>query len=132
MTSQASALTLSSRMQQASPSMTVAIAQRARGLQQQGKKIINIASGERDFDTPAGAFYLFVDCQKALNRATADGEHLQSDVQLAHYLLEEAGVATVPGSAFGQPGHLRLTFSLAGEDVFFACEKIVSVLEALQ
>ncbi|WP_158782832.1 pyridoxal phosphate-dependent aminotransferase [Pantoea sp. BAV 3049] len=81
---------------------------------------------------PAGAFYLFVDCQKALNRATADGQQLQSDLQLASYLLEHAGVATVPGSAFGLPGHLRLTFSLADQDVFTACENIVSVLETLQ
>ena len=36
---------------------------------------------------------------------------IQTDVELAEYLLNEAGVAMVPGSAFGAPGHLRLSFA---------------------
>jgi len=82
--------------------------------------------------SPAGAFYLFVDCQRALSRHTAEGDRLEDDRQLASYLLERAGVATVPGSAFGAPGYVRLTFSLADEDVFSACEQIVRLLETLQ
>ena len=34
-----------------------------------------------------------------------------TDVELCERLLDEAGVALVPGSAFGAPGHLRLSFA---------------------
>ncbi len=34
-----------------------------------------------------------------------------TDVELAEYLLNETGVALVPGSAFGAPGYMRLSFA---------------------
>ena len=54
-----------------------------------------------------GAFYAFPRMDGPLN--ALDG--VDDDVQLAEYLLEKAGVATVPGTAFGGPGHLRLSFA---------------------
>jgi len=36
---------------------------------------------------------------------------IDDDVQLAQLLLEKAEVALVPGSAFGSPGHIRLSFA---------------------
>ncbi len=51
-----------------------------------------------------GAFYLFPDCRA----------HMADDVALAEKLLE-AGVALVPGSAFGAPGYLRLSFATSIE-----------------
>lgn len=55
-----------------------------------------------------GAFYVFVDCSEAITHLG-----LSDDFQLAEHLLETAGVATVPGTAFGAPGHLRLSFALS-------------------
>ena len=55
----------------------------------------------------SGAFYVFVDCQQAI-----ESLGLSDDFQLAEHLLEHAGVATVPGTAFGAPNHLRLSFAL--------------------
>ncbi|EQD76518.1 Aspartate/tyrosine/aromatic aminotransferase [mine drainage metagenome] len=58
--------------------------------------------------TPAdGTFYLFADCRSFLNGTPSIGD----DVALATALLEHAGVAVVPGSAFGAPGHLRLSYA---------------------
>jgi len=58
-----------------------------------------------------GAFYAFPSFQDFI-----DGrEDISNDVELAAWMLEEAGVATVPGSAFGAPGHLRLSYA-AGMD----------------
>ncbi len=56
---------------------------------------------------PPGAFYAFPDCSALLARLGCD------DVALADHLLEQAGVAAVPGSAFGARGaeHLRLSFA---------------------
>jgi aspartate aminotransferase len=54
-----------------------------------------------------GAFYAFPSFQAFIERM--DG--LRDDVDLAAWLLERAGVSTVPGSAFGAPGHLRLSFA---------------------
>ena len=36
---------------------------------------------------------------------------IEDDVQLAQLLLEKAEVALVPGTAFGLPGHIRLSFA---------------------
>jgi aspartate aminotransferase len=58
---------------------------------------------------PDGAFYVFPDVSARLGGRYAD------DVSLAKALIEERYLAVVPGSAFGAPGHLRLSFA-AGED----------------
>ncbi|MEM9599783.1 MAG: pyridoxal phosphate-dependent aminotransferase [Pseudomonadota bacterium] len=60
---------------------------------------------------PDGAFYLFADCRDALAR-----KGLDSDTDLALAILQDIGVATVPGSAFYAPNHLRLSYA-AGMDV---------------
>lgn len=54
---------------------------------------------------PQGAFYLFPDVSRWIGARFAD------DDALAAHLLKEAHVAVVPGSAFGAPNHLRLSFS---------------------
>jgi len=54
-----------------------------------------------------GTFYCFPDFQGAID-SLAD---VSSDVELAEKLITDAGVALVPGSAFGAPGHLRLSFA---------------------
>ena len=54
-----------------------------------------------------GAFYAFPSFQGFLDSR----KDLGDDIELASWLLETAGVSTVPGSAFGAPGHLRLSFA---------------------
>lgn len=54
-----------------------------------------------------GTFYSFPSFQPVIDRM--DG--IEDDLQLAQYLLEKAEVAVVPGSAFGSPGHLRLSYA---------------------
>jgi len=74
----------------------------------------------------AGAFYLFPDVRGVLEQR----EELADDVALAAWLLDHAGVATVPGTAFGMPGHLRLSFATS-ESVFAdACRRIGAALAA--
>jgi len=58
-----------------------------------------------------GTFYSFPDVSAVIKRL--DG--VNDDVELAEYLLREAGVALVPGSAFGAPGYVRLSFATSME-----------------
>jgi aspartate aminotransferase len=60
---------------------------------------------------PAGAFYIFANCQRMIGRTSAAGTILTTDEDVAGALLDEAGIATVHGSAFGLPGYLRIGFS---------------------
>lgn len=57
--------------------------------------------------TPKGAFYCFPSFEDFIG----EGKVFSSDYELADYLLNKADTATVPGSAFGTPGHLRLSFA---------------------
>jgi len=54
-----------------------------------------------------GTFYTFPNVEGMIDRLNG----LHTDVDLAEFLINEAGVALVPGSAFGAPGHLRLSFA---------------------
>ncbi|MFN8009069.1 MAG: pyridoxal phosphate-dependent aminotransferase [Terriglobia bacterium] len=54
---------------------------------------------------PAGAFYAFPNISQFL------GSKLKNSVEFSSALLRQAGVAVVPGSAFGQEGHVRISFA---------------------
>ena len=71
----------------------------------------------------AGTFYAFADVTQAM---TAMG--CTSDTDFAETLLTESGVAVVPGSAFGAPGHIRLSFACSLETLKQAMERIGTVL----
>ncbi len=72
-------------------------------------------------ETPPGAFYVFANCEQAM---VAGG--FETDADFAMALLKQGGVATVPGSAFGSPGHVRLSYAAADEDIAKACERIAA------
>ena len=59
-----------------------------------------------------GTFYCFPQFQSVIDRL----DTVSDDLGLAEYLIEKAGVALVPGSAFGAPGYMRLSFA-TGLDV---------------
>jgi len=59
---------------------------------------------------PQGAFYVLPNFSAWLGR-TWKGEKIKDDVELCKFLLEEVRVAAVPGSAFGAPGYLRLSYA---------------------
>ena len=63
---------------------------------------------------PPGAFYAFAD----ISAVTSD------DAKFALQLLEETGVATVPGSAFYAPGHIRLSYAAAISELDAAMDRL--------
>ncbi len=64
-----------------------------------------------DFQPPQGGFYCFPDFSRII--ASLDG--VDDDQQMGDWLLDELGVAMVPGSGFGAPGHMRLSFAADSE-----------------
>jgi aspartate aminotransferase len=65
---------------------------------------------------PQGAFYLFPDVSEHFGRVISGVEVKNSD-DLASVLLSECKVATVPGSGFGQPRAIRLSYATSEEDI---------------
>ncbi len=72
-----------------------------------------------------GTFYAFPNFEGVLEQ-----HGLMSDVELAEKLIEDAGVALVPGSAFGAPGHLRLSYATSMDNLEKAIERLNSMLSS--
>ncbi|HQU63213.1 MAG TPA: pyridoxal phosphate-dependent aminotransferase, partial [Nitrosomonas sp.] len=72
-----------------------------------------------------GAFYAFADAREAINNLHGRGiiSH-PNDLAFSEYLLEKAGVAIVPGSAFGSEGYMRLSFATALTNLEKAMDRI--------
>jgi aspartate aminotransferase len=76
-----------------------------------------------------GAFYAFPDARVAIATLHRKGIIAQAtDIALSEYLLVEAGVAVVPGSAFGSEGYIRLSFATSMENLMKALERIKKAL----
>jgi len=74
--------------------------------------------------TPSdGTFYSFPSIQGFIDAR----DDLDDDVATANLLLDQGGVALVPGSAFGAPGHLRLSFATSMENLEQALDRIESI-----
>jgi aspartate aminotransferase len=71
----------------------------------------------------AGTFYAFADVSRAI---TAVG--CRDDSEFAELLLNDAGVAVVPGSGFGAPGHMRISFACSMETLENAIDRIGRLL----
>ena len=82
-------------------------------------------------DSPPAAFYLYVECGALIGKRAADGTLIETDVDLCRYLLEHAGVAVVPGTAFGLAPYFRVSFSVSDEQLATACTLIVDACKAL-
>jgi aspartate aminotransferase len=72
-----------------------------------------------------GAFYLFPKIVEAMRR-----KGLADDVEFCEALLEAQGVALVPGSAFGAPGHLRISFATSKETLAEAARRMQAFVAA--
>jgi len=76
-----------------------------------------------------GAFYAFPDVREAINALHAKKVIADtSDVAFSEYLLEHAGVAVVPGSAFGSEGYMRLSFATSMDNLKNALARIHKAL----
>jgi aspartate aminotransferase len=66
---------------------------------------------------PRGAFYAFPDVSCYVGKKSPEGHILDDDVQLCDWLVEVGKVAVVPGSGFGAPGFVRLSYACSMQDI---------------
>ena len=71
-----------------------------------------------------GTFYVFPNIEPLIEKL----EGIKNDLDFAEYLIEKAGVAIVPGSAFGCPGHMRISIATSMENLENALIKIKAIV----
>lgn len=89
------------------------------------KLIIGLLSEIEGFKTnePEGAFYIFPDISYYFGK-TLRGKNINTASDFSLYLLEEAGVATVTGEAFGDPNCIRISYAASEADITEAINRI--------
>ena len=80
---------------------------------------------------PEGAFYCYPSVKGVLGK-TIRGRTPQTSTELAELVLEEAGVAVVPGEAFGTPGYFRLSYALGDADLEKGVGRLADLLAEAQ
>ena len=82
---------------------------------------------------PQGAFYVFPDVSCAFGKTHAPtGAKIGNDIELCNALLEAKGVACVPGSAFGEPRSLRISYTCPTPQLAPGMERIEQFFAELQ
>jgi aspartate/methionine/tyrosine aminotransferase len=89
-------------------------------------KLLNDIEGV-DCYQPEGAFYCFPSFHAVLGR-TFHGRKIETTLELADLLLDEALVAIVPGEGFGAPGYARLSYALGDDDIAEGIDRIARAL----
>lgn len=82
-------------------------------------------------NVPQGAFYLFPEIKSCLGKTAPDGRVIATDSDFAMYILEEAHVAAVAGSAFMMPGYLRLSYATSETNIIEALARISRAVDLL-
>jgi aspartate/methionine/tyrosine aminotransferase len=81
--------------------------------------------------TPGGAFYVFPDFSHYFGTTVGDRK-IENSMDLCIYLLEEGHIATVPGSAFGAEGCVRISYANSDENLEKAMARLKKALAALK
>ena len=80
---------------------------------------------------PKGAFYAFPDVSAYVGKKTPEGAILDDDVQLCDWLVEVGKVAVVPGSGFGAPGFVRLSYACSMKNIETGLDRLGKALATL-
>jgi aspartate aminotransferase len=73
-----------------------------------------------------GTFYCFPNVEEALKRLSG----VKNDLEFSEFLITEAGVALVPGTAFGMSGHVRISIATSMQNLEQALDRIEKVLQS--
>jgi len=82
-------------------------------------------------EAPQGAFYAFASCEGLIGKTTRAGTYIKDDETVVNALLDETGVATVQGSAFGLGPYIRIAYALDDASLQRACAAIQSFCHTL-
>ncbi|MGE0868775.1 MAG: pyridoxal phosphate-dependent aminotransferase [Kofleriaceae bacterium] len=81
---------------------------------------------------PKGAFYAFPNVSTFVGKRTPEGSVLDDDVQLCDWLVEVGKVAVVPGSGFGAPGFVRLSYACSMQNIRDGVGRLANALATLR
>jgi aspartate aminotransferase len=81
---------------------------------------------------PKGAFYAFPDVSAYVGKRSPEGSILDDDVQLCDWLVEVGKVAVVPGSGFGAPGFVRLSYACSMANIREGVGRLARALGTLR
>jgi aspartate aminotransferase len=84
-----------------------------------------------DCFTPGGAFYVFPNISAHLGKSAPNGNKIETSTDLCLYLLDEYGLAVVPGDAFGEPDGLRMSYAASVQDLEEAMSRFNKGLNSL-
>lgn len=91
---------------------------------------LNAIDGIQCF-SPGGAFYVFPDVSSYIGSRKPDGSSIENSTDLCLYLLDEHGLAVVPGDAFGEPNGLRMSYAASMNDLEDAMQRFEEGLKGL-
>lgn len=84
-----------------------------------------------DCRVPEGAFYTFSGCAGMLGKVTPSGRTIETDADFCAYLLDDAHVAVVPGSAFGLSPYFRISYATSEAELKEALQRIADACARL-
>ncbi|WP_406720396.1 pyridoxal phosphate-dependent aminotransferase [Thioclava litoralis] len=82
--------------------------------------------------TPEGAFYVYPSIKDCIGKTSAQGTKITDDETFCTALLEETGVATVFGAAFGLSPNFRISYATSDTVLTEACNRIKRFCEGLR
>lgn len=80
---------------------------------------------------PQGAFYLFVDISSTFGKKW-NGKTIENCLDFSEYLIESQYLVVVPGSSFGAPNFIRLSFAASDKELEAGFTRLISSLKSLQ
>ncbi len=80
---------------------------------------------------PKGAFYVFPNISAYYGKEH-DGNRISTDIDLCNFLLDTAKVGVIPGSAFGSPNHIRMSYATSMENIKEGMNRMESALNELR
>ena len=80
---------------------------------------------------PKGAFYAYPNVSGLIGKKTKNGKSLSNDTEVVEWILEEAKVAAVPGSAFGLEPYFRVSYATSTEDLKIAIQNLKNSVSEL-
>ncbi|MDF2050943.1 aspartate transaminase [Arthrobacter sp. Cr_A7] len=81
--------------------------------------------------TPEGAFYAYVNCEGAIGKTTPDGSVIADDQDFVFYLLDQASVAVIQGSAYGLGPYFRISYATSLDIIEESIAAIDKAVQAL-
>lgn len=83
-------------------------------------------------EVPDGAFYVFASVAGLIGRKRRDGRDICTDLDVAEFIREEAGVVAIDGTSYGLSPYLRFSFASSLNEIDKGCDAIAAAVSQLQ